>query len=265
MSLSICVLLFCALDNTAILSNCCFVISGTLILVAIGIATVGNSYTDKCQVLNMSSTSTTCASLQNYPVPTALTAGGVVNGAPTICGGYRINPNQPTESCYYFNKFTNSWKFLSNMNTFRYHHSSTVVKDALFVTGGHGSGGMSASTEFLYSNGTTQNGPDMPLARIEHCMVTLHDGRVMILGAWSPSSLRKNVIIMDPADNTYTTGPSMTYERMNAGCTIFNSPLHNDRPVVVIAGGNGQSTAEVYDYTNANQWQTSIHIIIYNI
>ena len=103
------------------------------------------------------------------------------------------------------------------------------------------------------------------MARAGHCSVTLHDGKVMILGAYFPffpSSLRSNVIIMDPADNSFTTGPSLSYRRVNAACTLFYSPLHNGRPVVLAAGGIGQTTAEVYDYTNSNQWQKSIHINI---
>ena len=41
-----------------------------------------------------------------------------------------------------------------------------------------------------------------------------------------------------------------------AGMTLFNSPLHGDRPVVLVAGGGGQ-WAEVFDYTNANAWEES--------
>ena len=94
-------------------------------------------------------------------------------------------------------------------------------------------------------------------------MVTLHDGKVLILGANPNSpSLYKNVIIFDPAQNTFTTGPSLSYNRDNAACTLFNSSLHDNRPVVLAAGGWGQATAEVYDYTNDNAWQTSIHFII---
>merc|ERR1719350_728226 len=78
----------------------------------------------------------------------------------------------------------------------------------------------------------------------------------MILGADYPSSLYRNVIIMDPADNSFATGPSLSYIRASAACTLFYSPLHNGRPVVLAAGGGIQAKAEVYDYTYANQWQT---------
>ena len=122
-----------------------------------------------------------------------------------------------------------------------------------------------ATTEYIYANGTVQSGPNLPEARSGHCSVTLHDGKVMILGADYPSSLRRNVIIMDPADNSFSTGPALSYGREYAACTLFYSPLHNGRPVVLAAGGWEQTTAEVYDYTYANQWQTSMHLIISNM
>ena len=151
------------------------------------------------------------------------------------------------------------------MNSKRAGHASTLVKDALFITGGFDGSSRLATTEYIYANGTVQSGPNLPEARWGHCSVTLHDGKVMILGAAYPSSLRRNVIIMDPADNSFTTGPSLRYKRGSAACTLFNSPLHNGRPVVLAAGGEFQATAEVYDYTYANQWQTSMHLIISNM
>ena len=151
------------------------------------------------------------------------------------------------------------------MTSKRSHHASTLVKNALFITGGWDGSSALATTEYIYANGTVQSGPNLPEARYGHCSVTLHDGKVMILGADIPSSLRRNVIIMDPADNSFTTGPSLSHFREVAACSLFNSPLHNGRPVVLAAGGDGQATAEVYDYTYANQWQTSMHLIISNM
>ena len=150
------------------------------------------------------------------------------------------------------------------MTSRRSSHASTVVNNALFITGGF-DGSDLATTEYIYDNGTVQSGPNLPETRYGHCSVTLHDGKVMILGAYVPSSLRRNVIIMDPAAHSFGSGPSMSYKREHAACTLFHSPLHNGRPVVLAAGGRNQATAEVYDYTIANQWQTSMHLIISNM
>jgi hypothetical protein len=244
------------------MKNCCFVISGPLILVA-----TGSSFTDKCQVIDVSS-STSCANLPSYPYSMWGAAGGVINNTPIICGG-RISSGFPTqqESCYRFNENSNSWNLHCTMTSRRSIHAATVMKDALFISGGFdGSSNRLASTEFIHANGSVTSGPNLPVARHGHCMVTLHDSKVIIIGANYPTSLYKNVLVFDPADNSYTTRPSMSYERRNSACTLFHSDLHNGRPVVLAAGGIGQTTAEVYDYTtNSNQWETSIHLNISNM
>ena len=243
------------------MKNCCFVISGSLILVATG---YGSSYTDKCQVIDVSS-STSCANLPSYPYSMRYATGGVINNSPVICGGYRRSGSpREQESCYRFNENSNSWNLHCKMTSRRYYHAASVIQDALFITGGNYPG----STEFIHANGTVTSGPNLPVARHGHCMVTLHDSKVIIIGAssQSPSSLRKSVLIFNPADKSYTTGPSVIYDRIYSACTLFHSDLHNGRPVVLTAGGIGQATAEVYDYTtNSNQWETSIHINISNM
>jgi len=231
---------------------------GSLIMVATG------SSTNKSQVIDVSTSSTACENLPSYPFAMSKAAGGVVNGSPIICGGDRYIGG-PTDSCHRFDRNANSWKLHSTMSSGRSSHGSTLVKDALFITGGYDGSIYLANTEYIYANGTVQSGPNLPLARRGHCSVTLHDGKVMILGAYYPSSLNRNVIIMDPADNTFATAPSLSYKREHAACTLFYSPLHNGRPVVLAAGGRYQATAEVYDYTIAKEWQKSMHLIISNM
>ena len=94
-------------------------------------------------------------------------------------------------------------------------------------------------------------------------------GKVMIIGGnihifeenkyYSMSSNFKNVLIFDPKDNSFTTGPSLLFGRSNGGCTTFLSPMHDNRSVVLSVGGLLQSTAELLDYTNPNSktWEQS--------
>ena len=80
----------------------------------------------------------------------------------------------------------------------------------LMITGGY-NGGNLASSELISADGTVETGPDLPVGRYGHWMVTLHDGRVMIIGAGDPSSLRQNVLIYDSSTNTFTAGPDTIY------------------------------------------------------
>ena len=50
----------------------------------------------------------------------------------------------------------------------------------------------------------------------------------------------------------------MTYSRYSHACTIFYSPAHDGRSVVIAAGGHRKDTAEIWDYTNEGSiWMES--------
>merc|ERR1739838_337230 len=108
--------------------------------------------------------------------------GGVIDGRPMICGGNGKGTGESSysvqSSCYKYDMSSNAWKLLAKMNSRRYVLSSAVVNGGLWMTGGNYYGDL-ASTEFIFSNGSVINGPNLPAARRGHCMVTLNDGRVM--------------------------------------------------------------------------------------
>ena len=53
----------------------------------------------------------------------------------------------------------------------------------------------------------------------------------------------------------------MNHDRYNAACTLFNSPLHQNRPVILVSGGYDQTSAEVFDYTASDHWEESKYIV----
>jgi len=60
------------------------------------------------------------------------------------------------------------------------------------------------------------------------------------------------------AGNTFTTKRSLIFDRGLAACTLYNSPAKNNRPVVLVAGGVSQNTAEILDYTDSTAvWEES--------
>ena len=111
-------------------------------------------------------------------------------------------------------------------------------------------GGNGSSTEYISPNGDVSLGPDLPSPRSGHCMVSLPSGKVMIMGGMPKESL-KSVIIFDPDTNSFDTSvPSLIHERNDFACVVFNSPLHEMRPVVLAIGGESdEGTAEIYDFT----------------
>ena len=69
-------------------------------------------------------------------------------------------------------------------------------------------------------------------------MVTLPSGKVMIIGGYSKNPNFKSVIVFDPSNNTFNKSlPSYdVHEIYFAGCVVFNSPMHNFRPIVLAVG-----------------------------
>ena len=106
--------------------------------------------------------------------------------------------------------------------------------------------------------GNISYGTSLPYSLTAHCMVTLHDGRIMILGGFSPSTTHeKKVWIFNSTANSFTAGPNMIYSRSDHACALFLNPLTNNRSVLV-AGGKSTSQVELLEYeTEGSTWVIS--------
>ena len=114
-----------------------------------------------------------------------------------------------------------------------------------------------ATSEYVSPDGdASQPGPDLPGPRYAHCAVKLANGHVMLLGGYPD---RNSVIILHPdTEEVDQSLPSLIFDRERFGCATFNSPMHENREVVLAVGGSGQATAEVLDYSQPNPaWTTS--------
>ena len=74
--------------------------------------------------------------------------------------------------------------------------------------------------------------------------------------------------------NNINNGPikwnSMVHKRENHACTIFNSPIHEGRPVVIVAGSRWGSsiykTSEIWDFTkDGTTWEESKFDLPFNV
>ena len=157
-------------------------------------------------------------------------------------------------------KASNTWQLLGNLVTGRRHHCAAIFRGALWVTGGY-NGNKLDSTEIMALDGTVTSGPSLPEIRYGHCMVVLNNDEFMILGSDSSSSLYRNTMTYNANSGTFTNGPSMLHNRQDGACSIFQSKLHNDRPVVLVAGGYGDNgTPELLDYSQENaQWEEGMN------
>ena len=215
------------------------------------------------QIVDLSQQPRSCPSLTKYPInPTNSATGAIVSGNPIICGGAcgggsRLNT---CSECYQHNKDLNTWTLLTNMTNKRASSASVPLNGNLWVIGGLDSDRPEddyslSSTEYVSPDGNaSQPGPELPSSQYGHCAVKLSTGQVMLLGGYIPRGmLEKSVIIFDPDTETFNTSlPSLKYARRYFGCAVFNSTMHDNREVVLAAGGWNQATAEILDYTQPN-------------
>ena len=131
-----------------------------------------------------------------------------------------------------------------------------------------------STTEFINLDGNVTPGPDLPLPLYDHCMVTLPSGKIMIIG---DHSKEKIVLVFDPRENKFEKS-AFSYHgkvggkneefryRYKLDCAVFNSPLHNFRPVVLATGKwPGGAYTEILDFTQPNSTWTKGKINLLSI
>ena len=62
------------------------------------------------------------------------------------------------------------------------------------------------------------------------------------------------MLFYNPDIDGFETGPSLdaTNGRTEGACTLFYSPLHENRPVVLAVGGQSNPTPQLLDYSTEN-------------
>ena len=133
-----------------------------------------------------------------------------------------------------------------------------MIKILIKVTGGFtGLHGDSKTTEFISLNGSSRYGPNLPRWRDDHCMVTLQNGSILLLGS-DVGGYQKHynsTVFFDPVSKSFTPGQEMNYFRYSSGCAHFQSSYHGNRPIVIVVGGRTTSSfnpgnkTEILDYT----------------
>ena len=78
--------------------------------------------------------------------------------------------------------------------------------------------GKTSTTEFVYENGTSATGPNLPVPVGYHCMVKISETKIMFIGGSSvlggaSTSYGANTYTYDTETQEFTTGPSLIYGR----------------------------------------------------
>ena len=208
-----------------------------------------------------------CTSVQNFPTAVDSAMGGLLNNQLVICGGTTTGDYRgATNKCQRLGNNGQWSPFGAGQKVARYWGASATVQiqgeDFLWITGVEDSSGHTMkSTELLSSSGSVIAGRDLPEARRSHCMLVINN-HVLVIGGVSSSDIGRSVIIFDSSnDFSHEEGASMMYKRFDHACSTMVSFAHEGRTVAVVAGGDGQDTAEILDYTiPGSTWHLSEYL-----
>jgi hypothetical protein len=146
----------------------------------------GGYITDTCEVINLTSTASTCTNPPNFPTTAYRAVGGLgFKGNPILCGS--VQNDVPSNKCYSLEN--NEWVSSVSMNSVRVQAAATQLQDGkLLVTGGFdASESYLNSAEMLTEEGWDSNLPSLPVTILDHCMVTVNSTTVITIGGWQNS------------------------------------------------------------------------------
>jgi len=206
-----------------------------------------------CQLVDLSS-NRICKTIARYPLKVWKAAGSIIDDQPLICGGYNLAAARATDECYIYMPNIDSWKLFARLPERRRNMAAVKINSTLWLLGGYSNAyGDYKSTLFVDRDGIVEHGPDLPTAKGGFCVVDLKDGRYMMIGGDTNYGRLKEVHIYYPRNGSFIMAPSLSMGRSFHACALFNSPLHEYRPTILVAGdsiGKGMMEMEMLDFTN---------------
>jgi hypothetical protein len=140
-------------------------------------------------------------------------------------------------------------KPLDNLAVPRTGHTATALSDGrILITGGRDAASnlVAAAEIFDPETQTSSASASLNTARVDHSVTLLADGRVLITGGSDDSGPLSSAEIFDPAHSEtgfVTVGSAMSTARTRHTATLLNDGH------VLIAGGDAQGSAELFDAT----------------
>ncbi len=181
---------------------------------------------------------------------------------PVVCGcpdGLDRDGSQQLSACFRVDTWTQVAQ-MSLPGIFPY--GIVVQKDpnhsALWITGGVSTiltGGKLYTTEFVYPNGTTESGPDLPRGLHGHCVVAINDTTALVIGGWLDHWTKDNrTWIIDFDTNKWSSGPDLNQGRIESNCGLIKDRVTGD-PLIVVTGGIGSNlSTEIWNIRSNQMW-----------
>ena len=172
-----------------------------------------------------------CNNWPDLPISVYGATGGLIGDTVIICGG--SDGSSFVDECYGLT--SEEATLVTQMSVERHNAASIVINDnTLWVTGGYHP--PLASTEYVTKTGTMP-GPDLPMARYGHAMVTINSTYSMVIGgnngAYSGVS---STFYYDRNEGEWIDGPSLMQARAYHAEGFVTDEVTNE-DFLAVAGG----------------------------
>jgi hypothetical protein len=222
------------------------------------------SGSNRFEIIDLNDPSKACQPVwsDNYGFNSVTSASGGLlnNNTVLICGGlWRTNPEKVLDDCFAIDG--TAIEAAIKLHQARFEAASVVLHgDTLWITGGRlYDYSSTSSTEFVQLTGTTA-GPDLPLELGKHCLVSLNDTTVILIGGYLPDwSYSRATFYYNIDHQTWIEGPSLINKRGWHSFALFKSPLHDYTHTVIVTGGfDGGAALASTEFLNvdSNSWTT---------
>ena len=184
------------------------------------------------------------------------------DSVPIFCGGYDDHLN----NCECFRYKQSRWLSFARLSPCRWYSgfgyltNQLTGKTKFVVAGGENDQDLSKVEAF---DGTSwHNLPDLPSSITNHCMVTVNEKVLLLIGGWTGQSTTSKTYFFNSEKNEWSPGPDLSTPRSSFACATVNwkNPSGGQSEnVVVAAGGKNKGyiwTVELLYINNISRgWQ----------
>ena len=173
-----------------------------------------------------------CNNWPDFPISVFGATGGLIGDTLIICGGTVIGTG--FNDCYTLT--SEEATLFTHMSVGRWAAASIVINDnILWVTGGSNGVGL-ASSEYVRMTGV-MSGPDLPMARYGHAMVSINRTFSMVIGGNDGSySGTSSTFYYDHNEGEWIDGPSLMQARAYHAAGFVTDEV-TDEHFLAVTGG----------------------------
>ncbi len=195
----------------------------------------GLGYLNNVEVVDLSSETPSCDSVANYPYPVGFPVGTLLDGMPTVCGGFNSDTGLYTNKCTQYIYEENRWVVMEEtMSVPRYVHRASMVDSATWlITGGDNIVVAAYDSTDVWQNDQFQQGPFLPYPLRRHCQVTVNSTHVAILGGYNGTVDMTYFYLLDWRTEEWIAMPDVPVTLANDPCGVIENSINGVELVVL--------------------------------